>query len=243
MTPTKTVFFVEAFGRKAKLMGWSTGTKRITTFTNRDGVYIHISKNYGQINMATLKTVCERFCKAGEADAKTHAKQSNTMMSNCLSNSLSLTAKVQLLTYCKEYTFDGVEYAPLMNKDIMRLATIDSITTTQMLQDNLQNLSVFAATVSGNIDRINTEFDTNFSQILAQGATVNNPIGMLFDAYLVVPCYNFKTYINKSIMTTSMGYLPPPTRLLWSLPRPSLTGSSKRVSGEPNLLTMKRLWP
>ncbi len=65
------------------------------------------------------------------------------MMSMCLANSLSLTAKVQLLTYTNEYIFDGVEYAPLMYKVIMRLATIDSVATTQTLRDNLQNLSVF----------------------------------------------------------------------------------------------------
>jgi hypothetical protein len=38
MTPNKTVVFVEAFEHKAKLMGWSTSTKQITTFNNCDGV-------------------------------------------------------------------------------------------------------------------------------------------------------------------------------------------------------------
>ncbi len=42
-------------------------------------------------------------------------------------------AQAKLLTYCNEYTFDGVEYAPLMYKIIMRLATINSIATTQTL--------------------------------------------------------------------------------------------------------------
>ncbi len=95
MTPNKTVLFIEAPERKADSMGWSKGTKQITTFTNRDGVSINIIKNYGQIDMAMLKTVCERLCKAGEADAATRARQNNKMMSTCLANSLSLTAKVQ----------------------------------------------------------------------------------------------------------------------------------------------------
>jgi hypothetical protein len=47
MTPNKTVAFVEAFEREAKSMGWSTGTKQITTFNNCDGVSIDIIKNYG----------------------------------------------------------------------------------------------------------------------------------------------------------------------------------------------------
>jgi hypothetical protein len=53
MTPNKTVVFVEAFKQKAKSMGWSTGTKQITTFVNSSGVSIDIIKNYGQIDLVT----------------------------------------------------------------------------------------------------------------------------------------------------------------------------------------------
>jgi hypothetical protein len=197
MIPSKTVIFVEAFQCHADAMGWTKGTKQITTFTNRDGKSIDIIKNYGQIDKATLKTACEQFCKAGEIDSQSCAKQNSTIMSNCLSNSLSMEAKVRLLTYWNNYTFDGVEYAPLMYKVIMRLATIDSIATTQTLWDNLQNLGVFAATVSGDIDKINSEFDQNYSQIIARGATINNSIGIIFEAYSVVPCYNFTTYMKR----------------------------------------------
>jgi len=71
MTPNETVVFIEALERKADSMGWSKGTKQITKFTNQDGVDIDIIKNYGQIDMATLKTGCEQFCKAGGADSAT----------------------------------------------------------------------------------------------------------------------------------------------------------------------------
>jgi hypothetical protein len=59
MIPGKTVVFVEAFQRHADSMGWTKGTNQITTFTDRDGTYIDIIKNFGQINKATLKTACE----------------------------------------------------------------------------------------------------------------------------------------------------------------------------------------
>jgi hypothetical protein len=54
---------------------------------------------------------------------------------------------------------------------------------------------VYAATLSGDIDKVHNEFDKNYSQLVARGATFDNPIGILFEAYLVVPCNNFKTYI------------------------------------------------
>jgi hypothetical protein len=84
-----------------------------------------------------------------------------------------------------------------MHKVIMRLATINSIATTQTLRENLQNLGVFAAMVNGDIDKINSEFDQNYSQIIARGATVNNPTGIIFEAYSVIPCYNFTTYMKR----------------------------------------------
>ncbi len=79
----------------------------------------------------------------------------------------------------------------------MRLATIDSVDTTQTLRDNLQSLGTFAAMVSGNIDKVHSKFNKNYSQLIARGATVNNPIGILFKAYLVVPCHHFKLYIHQ----------------------------------------------
>jgi hypothetical protein len=94
MTANETVVFIEAFEQKARSMGWSTGTKQITNFVNSSGVSIDIIKNYGQIDLVTLKTACERFCKAGEVDAESRANQNNTMMVNCLANSLSLAAKI-----------------------------------------------------------------------------------------------------------------------------------------------------
>ncbi len=61
-----------------------------------------------------------------------------------------------------------------------------------MLRDNLQSLGTYAATVSGSINKVHSKFDKNYSQLITGGATVDNPIGILFKAYLVVPCHHFK---------------------------------------------------
>ncbi len=110
---------------------------------------------------------------------------------------LTAEAQARLLTYCKDYLIDEVKCALLMYKVIMQLATIDSVATTQALRDNLHALGTFASTVSGNIVKINSEFDKNYSQIIARGATIDDPIKILFLAYQVVPCYHFKSYINR----------------------------------------------
>ena len=107
------------------------------------GVAIDIIKSYGQIDEARLKTVCERFCKADQANAESHAKQNSTMMSMCRNKLLTATAKASLLTYRAEYTFDGIEYTLPMYKIIMCIVTVDSVTTT---------LGMFAVTVEGDIE-------------------------------------------------------------------------------------------
>ena len=49
--------------------------------------------------------------------------------------------------------------------------------------------------IKGNIDKIHEEFNKNYSQLISRGATVDDPVQILFDAYDAVPCYNFKKYI------------------------------------------------
>ncbi len=96
-------------------------------------------------------------------------------MAICLASLLTAEAQARLLTYRNKITFDDVEYAPLMYKIIMRLATIYYyIATTQTLHKNIQNLGVFAARIIGNINKIHGKFDKNHSQLLARGATIDN---------------------------------------------------------------------
>jgi hypothetical protein len=111
MTTDQTVVFVEAVSCRTIAMGWNKGTKQITTFANPVGTPVDLIKCYGQINKGTLKIACKRFCKAGEVDAESHAKQNNTMMVICLASSLTAEAQARLLTYRNEYTFDGSHVA------------------------------------------------------------------------------------------------------------------------------------
>ncbi len=66
---------------------------------------------------------------------------------------------------------------------------------TQTLCKNLQSLGTYAAAVSGNIDKVPSKFNKN-SQLIARGEIVYDPVGILFEAYLVLPCHHFKSYIH-----------------------------------------------
>ena len=196
MTPATTSAFVKAFNNRCNIMGWNQGTQGITSHANATGVIIDIVKAYGQIDETTLKTRCDDFCKAGGANFQNRAAQNNHMMAQCLTNSLTPAAQARLEPYQAQFTFDGIEYGPLKYKIIMRLATIDSVATTETLRKNLDNLPIYAASVNGDVDMINSYFDATYSQIIARGATVDDPLAKLFDGYLAVPDATFNKYIK-----------------------------------------------
>ncbi len=60
-------------------------------------------------------------------------------------------------------------HVAVKRETLLGLATINSIATTQTLQENLQNLGIFAVTVDGDINKIHGKFDRNHLQFLACG--------------------------------------------------------------------------
>ncbi len=71
-----------------------------------------------------------------------------------------------------------------------------------------RTLGFFAATVNGDINKIHGKFDRNHPQLLACSTTIDDPIGLLLDAYSVVPCNNFKEYIPRHHDDCLDGKLP-----------------------------------
>jgi hypothetical protein len=61
--------------------------------------------------------------------------------------------------------------------------------------------------VSSNINKVYNKFDKNYSRLIARGATVDDPLGILFKAYLVVLCHHFKLYICRQLKDSLDGKL------------------------------------
>jgi hypothetical protein len=78
----------------------------------------------------------------------------------------------------------------------MALATINSNATTKTLHSNLRKLPTYFSTIKGDIKVLPSYFDSNYTQIIARGAMFNNPVVILFYAYMVVTCNNFRTYMK-----------------------------------------------
>jgi hypothetical protein len=78
----------------------------------------------------------------------------------------------------------------------MALATINSVATTKTLCSNLRELPTYCSTIKGDIELLHSYFGSNYTQIIARGATVDDPADILFSTYMVVPCNNFRSYIK-----------------------------------------------
>ncbi len=89
----------------------------------------------------------------------------------------------------------------------MALATINSVATTKTLCSNLRELPTNCSTIKRDIELLHSYFDTNNTQIIARGATVNDHVNILFAAYMVVACHNFRNYIKRKQNTYTDGTL------------------------------------
>jgi hypothetical protein len=177
-----TVIYITELQAKCNRMGWHSGTQQITKFPNDSGMLINIVSEYGQITMTKLQTECETFCLSTGPRYTERASQNNQMMAECIMSTLSASARARLLPFRNEIEHNNVVYAPLLHKKVTALATIDSVATRKTLRSNLREITTYCATVKGDIELLHSYFDTNYSQIIARGATVDDPVDILFTA-------------------------------------------------------------
>jgi hypothetical protein len=58
-------------------------------------------------------------------------------------------------------------------------------------------LPTFCSTIKGDIELLHSYSDSNYTQIIARGAAVINPVDILFSAFMVIPCNKFRSYIKR----------------------------------------------
>jgi hypothetical protein len=192
-----TVVYITELQAKCVKMGWHIGTHHIINFTNAMDFTINVIHQYGQIDATMLQIQCKVFCKSTGALFQARARQNNRMMGECIMKTLTPAARVKVLPFCGDYEIDNVIYVPLLHKKIMALATINSVATTKTLHSNLRELATYCSTIKGGTVLLPSSFDSNYMQIIARGATVNNPIDILFAASMVIPCHNLSSYIKQ----------------------------------------------
>ena len=87
-------------------------------------------------------------------------------------------------------------YTSLLFKTVMRLAIIDNKATTKNLRANLKELDAYMVACKLDITKFHIYFDTNYTQLVARGKTVDDPIDLLFDGYMACTNKQFVKYME-----------------------------------------------
>ena len=131
--------------------------------------------------------------------------QNNAMASKSVLATLTDNAKHKLLAYCDEYEVtpsganSSVVVFPLLYKNIMRLATLDTSATYAALRNNIMKVAEYAKKVNGNVDQINAFVDLNYTQLKARGDTVPDASMAIMKAYIAFSDVKFSEYFSKKL--------------------------------------------
>jgi hypothetical protein len=93
----------------------------------------------------------------------------------------------RLAQYKTEYTLGHHLCGPLLLKVIIRMSTMDSRATVSILRAKLKDIASYAIGVSGDVEKITAYFTKNASLIKAAGASVSDPVDILFKGLLALP--------------------------------------------------------
>lgn len=197
MTPEEVVVFLQEFKDRADANGWSKGNFNVTKFLTNNNVTVHIHEGYGLLEAAAISNQCEIFVDPAGANYNTRARQNNGMMVKCIMATLTDDARARLQPYASEYTRHDTIVGPLLFKTVMRLATIDSVATEESLRSKLRELHLLASSLGYNLPKLHALFHQYYTQLIARGATIDDPIGILFQIYLAINCTNFRNYIQR----------------------------------------------
>jgi hypothetical protein len=119
------------------------------------------------------------------------------MMVTCIMATLTDEARARLHPYASEYTRHTTIVGPLLFKTVMRLATIDSIATEESLRAKLRELYMLTSSLGYDLPKIHALFHQYYTQLVARGASIDDPIGILFQIYLTINCTDFRNYIQR----------------------------------------------
>ena len=118
------------------------------------------------------------------------------MLQECIWGSLTLRAQRHIALNKDEYTVNGLCCAPLLFNLIKRTVTGNLRTTIRAIRSQLNHIDGYAAEVEGNVEMITGFFTEHLRQLKTFGATLDNPMEILFKGLLAVPCEDFHHYIS-----------------------------------------------
>ena len=152
--------FLESVKERAMIYDWAG----ILSIPDDDGVLRNLLTNFGQITAANVKAHAMSYMFTGTRNA-----QNATMMHQFLSNSITVSTKLNILANPALYTENEVPSGPMMLKLIIGKASIDTPATMLILRESIANLHSKMSEMKCNVREFNIYVEQQRKLIAGRG--------------------------------------------------------------------------
>ena len=131
----------------------------------------------------------------------TRAAQDEALLYSCLAASLSQDALAKVSTWKADYTVNNLQSGTLLLKVILRETHHDTRGIVLHIRKQLSKLDTYIPTINNDITKFNEHVMDLIKGLETRGATTEDLLANLFNAYHAVPDQAFVGYINKKRMS------------------------------------------
>jgi len=197
------LLFQRELQEKADKMGWTSPNQGVLTFTNAAGEQVNVITHPGKITHAEIIAGADRFINGAQANQR--AAQNNHICSNCLTNSVAVDKRTQLLAYKSRYEVSPTAHpettiivAACFIKTLVELSTLDSTATNSALRNDLRNLNQICINSGGDVDKVIDYVTEKYTQLVSRGEDMPELVEIILEAFKdSIDDDNFSKYWDK----------------------------------------------
>ena len=219
LDPSGLKLFLENLKQRAFVSNWNN-----TLTVPSQGIVYNLIDEYGTVSLEDVRRRAMIY-----HGRQTRSAQNSVQILNCLTATLTETARARVALESESYTINGSPDGVLYLKVILRLAHIDTKATVNVIRTRLSTLDTKMAELQDDIITFNEYVKTQRAALSARGETTFDLLVNLFKAYKVVGDSAFQRYIEAKENTYNEG---------WH--RPSIERWSKSEIGKVRQLSRRR---
>lgn len=194
--PGEINLFCSAYRIRAASAGWDSGIDQIPEDITEHGLlagpFKNMTDSHGELSLEHIAQFEGTYI-----DKECRSSQDTYMKFNAILNSLTKECKEKVMVWQDQMKANGIYSGNLIFKILMRESSVDSTSTTQLLQKRIQDLYLYMATVSNDVVKFNIYVKKQTEALNARGHLPQNLTLNLFKAYLTCPDTKFNAYIQR----------------------------------------------
>lgn len=183
--------FIESFKNRATVSNW-TNTLKIECVRNGATTELYLPDSYGELTYEEIKAHTDAY----RGGAETRDAQNSAQIMECLTNTLTKTAKQRIALMSTRYNINNEADGLLFFKVIVELTIVDTRATTTTIRNKLTMLPSKMDKLDDDVTKFNEYVQSLSDALNARGEKIDDLVVKLFAAYSTVSDKNFRQYID-----------------------------------------------